>query len=71
MQEIKALPSPALPAGTHDWRQFLKPEEVRRMLHDAPVRVEGPLGLSYNPLTDRWSETDDDGINYMMLAFRD
>lgn len=60
-----------LPAGTHDWRQFLKPEEIRRMLHDAPVRVEGPLGLSYNPLTDRWSETDDDGINYMMLAFRD
>ena len=41
------------------------------MLHDAPVRVEGPIGLSYNPLTDRWSETDDDGINYMMLAFRD
>ena len=60
-----------VPAGTHDWRQFLKPDEIRLMLSEEPVAVTGPYGLVYNPLTDRWSESDDAGINYMMVATRD
>jgi 2-polyprenyl-6-hydroxyphenyl methylase / 3-demethylubiquinone-9 3-methyltransferase len=59
-----------VPAGTHDWRQFLKPEEIRAMLAAEPVTVEGPYGLNYDPLHDRWSQTDDAGINYMMVATR-
>ncbi len=58
-----------VPAGTHDWRQFLKPDEIRMMLSAEPVAVSGPYGLVYSPLTDRWSEGDSD-INYMMLATR-
>ena len=60
-----------VPAGTHDWRQFLKPDEIRLMLSEEPVAVTGPYGLAYNPLTDRWSETRDADINYMMIATRD
>ena len=60
-----------VPAGTHDWNQFLKPEEIRRMLSAEPLAVSGPFGLVYDPLTDRWSESDDAGINYMMVATRD
>ncbi|WP_428152711.1 bifunctional 2-polyprenyl-6-hydroxyphenol methylase/3-demethylubiquinol 3-O-methyltransferase UbiG [Brevundimonas sp.] len=60
-----------VPAGTHDWRQFLKPDEIRMMLSEEPVAVTGPFGLNYSPLTDRWSESDDAGINFMMLATRD
>jgi len=60
-----------VPAGTHDWRQFLKPDEIRSMLSQEPVTVEGPFGLAYDPLNDRWSQTDDAGINYMMAATRD
>jgi len=60
-----------VPAGTHDWNQFLKPDEIRLMLSEEPVAVSGPYGLVYNPLTDRWSESDDAGINYMMVATRD
>lgn len=59
-----------VPAGTHDWCQFLKPEEIRTMLAAEPVTVEGPYGLNYDPLHDRWSQTDDAGINYMMVATR-
>ncbi|OGN50074.1 MAG: bifunctional 3-demethylubiquinol 3-O-methyltransferase/2-polyprenyl-6-hydroxyphenol methylase [Caulobacterales bacterium RIFOXYB1_FULL_67_16] len=59
-----------VPAGTHDWRQFLKPEEIREMLAAEPVTVEGPYGLNYDPLTDRWSQSDDAAINYMMVATR-
>lgn len=60
-----------VPAGTHDWRQFLKPDEIRLMLSHEPVAVEGPFGLAYNPLTDRWSESTDAAINYMMVATRE
>ena len=59
-----------VPAGTHDWRQFLKPDEIRAMLAQEPVTVSGPFGLALNPLTGRWSEGDDVGINYMMVATR-
>lgn len=59
-----------VPPGTHDWRQFLKPDEIRLMLSKEPVAVSGPYGLALNPLTGRWSQSDDVGINYMMVARR-
>ena len=59
-----------VPPGTHDWRQFLKPDEIRLMLSEEPVAVSGPFGLSLDPLTGRWSEGDDAAINYMMIATR-
>jgi len=59
-----------VPAGTHDWRQFLKPDEVRDMLGDTGLTITGPFGLEYDPLSDRWSEGGAD-INYMMVATRD
>jgi 2-polyprenyl-6-hydroxyphenyl methylase/3-demethylubiquinone-9 3-methyltransferase len=60
-----------VPAGTHDWRQFLKPDEIRLMLSQEPLSVSGPYGLVYDPLADRWSESSDADINYMMIATRD
>jgi len=60
-----------VPGGPHDWRQFLKPDELRAMLDGEPLTVTGPYGLAYDPLNDRWSEGDDVGINYMMMATRD
>ena len=58
-----------VPAGTHDWRQFLKPDEIREMLKSEPLSVTGPFGLEYNLLTDKWKEGDAD-INYMMVAVK-
>ena len=60
-----------VPEGTHDWRQFLRPDEIRAMLSAEPVAVTGPFGLAYSPLTDRWSESVDADVNFMMLATRD
>ncbi len=60
-----------VPAGTHDWRQFLKPDEIRAMLAGEPFTVTGPFGLNYNPLSDRWSEGAEADINFMMMATRD
>lgn len=60
-----------VPAGTHDWRQFPKPDEIRRMLSAEPVTVSGPFGLVYSPLTGRWSPSTDTDVNFMMVATRD
>ena len=60
-----------VPPGTHDWRQFLKPETLRGWLDAAPgIAARGPYGVTYDPLTGRFSESDDVDINYMMVAER-
>ncbi|WP_293905923.1 bifunctional 2-polyprenyl-6-hydroxyphenol methylase/3-demethylubiquinol 3-O-methyltransferase UbiG [Phenylobacterium sp.] len=60
-----------LPIGTHDWNRFLKPDEVRDFLAQAPVVVDGPFGVVFNPLTGRWTESTDTDVNYMMTVVRD
>ncbi|WP_374453734.1 bifunctional 2-polyprenyl-6-hydroxyphenol methylase/3-demethylubiquinol 3-O-methyltransferase UbiG [Phenylobacterium sp.] len=60
-----------VPAGTHDWNKFLKPEELRSFLDGEPVAVQGPFGVAFNPLTDRWVRSSDCDINYMVTVTRD
>ncbi len=57
-----------VPPGTHEWKQFLKPEELRAFLAGEPVEMHGPFGVAYNPLTGRWSRSTDVDINYMMTV---
>ncbi|HEX2802269.1 MAG TPA: bifunctional 2-polyprenyl-6-hydroxyphenol methylase/3-demethylubiquinol 3-O-methyltransferase UbiG [Phenylobacterium sp.] len=59
-----------LPAGTHDWSQFLKPEELRGFLAEEDVTVDGPFGVAYDPLSGRWSQSHDTDVNYMMTVGR-
>lgn len=59
-----------VPAGTHDWRKFIKPQEIRDVLANEPLDVEGPFGVSFDPLRARWSMSDDAGVNYMMTVTR-
>lgn len=60
-----------LPIGTHDWNKFLTPNELRGFLAGQPVVVDGPFGVVFNPLTGRWTESADVGVNYMMTVVRD
>ncbi len=60
-----------LPVGAHDWSKFLKPEEVRKFLASAPVIVEGPYGVAFNPLSGRWTASIDSDVNYMMTVVRE
>jgi 2-polyprenyl-6-hydroxyphenyl methylase/3-demethylubiquinone-9 3-methyltransferase len=59
-----------LPRGTHDWNKFLSPEQIRVFLQGEPVRVDGPFGVSFHPLTGQWVRSDDADINYMMTVTR-
>jgi 2-polyprenyl-6-hydroxyphenyl methylase/3-demethylubiquinone-9 3-methyltransferase len=59
-----------LPAGTHDWSKFLKPEEIRGFLAHEPLSVDGPFGVVYEPISGRWSQSHDCDVNYMMTVAR-
>ena len=59
-----------LPVGTHDWKRFVKPDEARGWLQGEHVEVEGPFGVSFSPLTGRWSQSGDADVNYMMTVSR-
>jgi 2-polyprenyl-6-hydroxyphenyl methylase/3-demethylubiquinone-9 3-methyltransferase len=59
-----------LPAGTHDWSKFLRPDELRSFLASEPVEVDGPFGVAFNPLTGRWTRSADADVNYMMTVVR-
>jgi 2-polyprenyl-6-hydroxyphenyl methylase/3-demethylubiquinone-9 3-methyltransferase len=59
-----------LPPETHDWRKFLKPDEIRAFLDGQQVAVDGPFGVVFNPLSGRWTRSPDADINYMMTVTR-
>ncbi len=59
-----------LPVGTHDWSKFIKPEQIQGWLDGEQVEVEGPFGVSFSPLSGRWSQSGDTGVNYMMTVMR-
>ena len=59
-----------LPMGAHDWRKFLKPDEIRGFVAGEAVTVEGPFGVDFNPLTGVWSRSTNVDINYMMTIAR-
>ncbi len=59
-----------LPAGTHDPRKFVKPEEAKAALTRAGLTVTAEAGVSYSPLLDLWRISDDTSVNYMLTAVR-
>jgi 2-polyprenyl-6-hydroxyphenyl methylase / 3-demethylubiquinone-9 3-methyltransferase len=59
-----------LPPETHDWRKFLKPDEIRGFLGGEAVVVDGPFGVTFNPLSGRWTRGPDADVNYMMTVTR-
>ncbi|MDP3318002.1 MAG: bifunctional 2-polyprenyl-6-hydroxyphenol methylase/3-demethylubiquinol 3-O-methyltransferase UbiG, partial [Bosea sp. (in: a-proteobacteria)] len=59
-----------LPRGTHDWEKFVKPEELGDAIARGGLDLGETTGVTYNPLTDRWSASRDADVNYMMAAYR-
>jgi len=55
-----------LPAGTHEYRKFIRPSELARWARKAGLALQGSIGLHYNPLTRRYSLDDNIDVNYLM-----
>ena len=58
-----------LPAGTHDYKTFIKPSELSQSARSAGLELQGMIGIQYNPLTKNFSLDDDIDINYI-AAFK-
>lgn len=62
-----------VPVGTHEWRKFVRPEDLASMLAERGFSTEGvhSCGLIYNPLSGGWCEKwGDVDVNYIMTAVR-
>ena len=57
-----------LPKGTHEYAKFIKPSELVAFTRHAGLEMLGMKGLSYNPLTQVYSLSDDVDVNYMIAV---
>lgn len=57
-----------LPVGTHDWRKFVKPSELAKVLRRHDLALTDLGGIVYDPLRGNWSLGRDLDVNYMALA---
>ena len=54
-----------LPIGTHEWEKFVKPEELISILKKNDLNIDRLDGMKFNMLTDSWTVSDDNSINYI------
>ena len=57
-----------LPIGTHDWNNFIKPEELEKKITDLNFSIMNLTGLSFNPFFQEWKRTKDLSVNYILVA---
>ena len=57
-----------LPRGTHDWKKFLKPSEINRILEKENIKIQKIKGMKFDLFSQSWCECDDINVNYMLVA---
>src|SRR5262245_10362993 len=60
-----------LPKGTHDYQRFVKPSELAAWCRAAALRAQELIGMTYNPLSRRYSLGRDCDVNYLLCCVRD
>jgi len=59
-----------LPIGTHDWEKFVKPEDLKNILHKNNLKLEKLDGMNFNIIQDEWSISSDTSINYITKSIK-
>ena len=58
-----------LPKGTHEWKKFIKPDELLNMISNAGLEVVDKRGFFLNPLAWEWQTSDRDmSVNYVTTS---
>jgi 2-polyprenyl-6-hydroxyphenyl methylase/3-demethylubiquinone-9 3-methyltransferase len=60
-----------LPKGTHDYLRFIKPSELSRWSRASGLAPEELIGMTYNPITQRYRLGRDCDVNYLLRCIRD
>lgn len=59
-----------LPKGTHTYRSFIKPEELKTWADAAGLQLQDQRGLGYNPLTQKFKLHNFLGVGYLLAMRR-
>ena len=59
-----------LPKGTHDYAKFIKPSELSRWAKSALLEPDELIGMTYNPLSQRYSLGHDTDVNYLLHTIK-
>ena len=59
-----------VPAGTHDWKKFLKPSELNSHASQHGLTLKTLRGFHYQILNDEWKESDNLDVNYAALFLK-
>ena len=59
-----------LPIGTHDWEKFVKPVDLKNILHKNNLKLEKLDGMNFNIIKDEWSVSSDTSINYIAKSIK-
>ena len=59
-----------LPVGTHDWKMFVKPEELAGWVATEHFKLVDETGMKLNPLTGIWRLSDSLAVNYIQIYRR-
>lgn len=54
-----------VPKGTHDWKQFITPEELAMIAGEAGLKMRQIAGMSYNPWSHKWRMGIGVSVNYI------
>ncbi len=55
-----------LPRGTHEYKKFIKPSELRNWAAAFELKLVALKGITYNPLKQLFALTDDVSVNYLV-----
>ncbi len=57
-----------LPQDTHDYKKFITPAEILKILEKHSLKMEGITGINFNPLRYSWYLQSTPSINYLCWA---
>jgi 2-polyprenyl-6-hydroxyphenyl methylase/3-demethylubiquinone-9 3-methyltransferase len=60
-----------LPKGTHDWKQFVRPEEIVEPLRTHGLSAHHLQGIHFNPLSWQWHYSENTSVNYLITLYTD
>ncbi|MCM8613131.1 bifunctional 2-polyprenyl-6-hydroxyphenol methylase/3-demethylubiquinol 3-O-methyltransferase UbiG [Accumulibacter sp.] len=60
-----------LPRGTHDYARFIRPSELLRWGRQVGLESRELRGMSYNPLSGRYTLGSDSDVNYLVHLVKD
>ena len=57
-----------VPKGTHDFKKFIRPAELRKILHNHGFEVIALNGIDYNPFSQNFGLGNNTDINYLVAC---